>query len=550
MSKNIILEALKDFLAEHRSELRKYVLLSLASPISEVLLPHFYGKVIDSLSKSIAKNVFADNKSNIFAILGLWLLSQGMSTSLDMLDTDFIPKLTGHFRDMAVSKILKYYEDKGDDLEIGDLLCKILRLPTLIRDLFYQFRTYIIPVILILISATGYLYYLDKGLGLLMLSGLIIFFYVLYKFAQESIIENNVSIQKFDALHEEIIDILSNATNIHNSNKLKEELDRLAEKQAPFNESFKMSLYRISLFKRIFSTTFFGIFSVLSAYIIKLYSEKKIDVASTSSALIVLLFIIVNLTDLSNNIRDFIFNISGIIDIQNFMNKMDTPPTVPQNYDENIRFLNGAITFDNATIVTDGGNVLAKNLNFKIPSGQLTVLKGPVGSGKSSILKAIIKNRRLESGDISIGGVSIKEISPVDIRKYVAYVPQHPVLFNRPIIENILYGTNGTEPDVINIIARYNLTEIGVNDLHRDAGKNGNALSGGQKQIVLILRFLLRNSPIVLFDEPTSSLSPSLKSNILNLLQGMNDGTRTILITTHDEDVMKLANNTINLRNA
>lgn len=547
MSKNNIFENLKVFLGEHRNEVRKYVLLSLASPISEVLLPHFYGKVIDSLSKSIAKNVFTDNKSNIFAILGLWLLSQGMSTSLDMLDTDFIPKLTGHFRDMAVSKILKYYEEKGDDLEIGDLLCKILRLPTLMRDLFYQFRTYIVPVILILTSATGYLYYLDKGLGLLMLSGLIIFFFVLYKFAQESIIENKISIQKFDALHEEIIDVLSNATNIHNSNKLKEELDRLAEKQSPFNESFKMSLYRISLFKRIFSTTFFGIFSVLSAYIIKLYSEKKVDVASTSSALIVLLFIIVNLTDLSNNIRDFIFNISGIIDIQNFMDKMDTPQA-SQKYDENIRFLNNGIVFDNATIVTDEGNVLAKNLNFKIPSGQITVLKGPVGSGKSSILKAIIKNRRLESGDIAIGGVSIKEISPVDIRKYVAYVPQHPVLFNRPIIENILYGTNGTEPDVIKMIAHYNLTEIGVNDLHRAAGKNGNALSGGQKQIVLILRFLLRNSPIVLFDEPTSSLSPLLKSNILNLLQGMNDGTRTILITTHDEDVMKLANNTINLR--
>lgn len=539
----------KDFLRQHKQDVTKYIFLSVAAPIGEVVLPHFYGKVIDNLSHHPPAEAFSANKSNMAIILGLWLASQAMGSWADTIDTQFVPKMTLYFRDDMVAKILKFHEQKSDDPEIGDLLSKIIRLPTIIKNLFYQIRTYIIPTLLILLFATMYMFYINTELGLFMVAGLIVFGITLYKFIQESIIENEDTTQKFDALHEEIIDILTNSSNIHNSDMLAEELIRLTERQEPFNESLKNSIYRISLFKRVFSSAYFAIFTTLSGYTMKLYSENKIDIAATSSVLIVLLFIIINLTDISNGIRDFIFNVSGLINIQNFMKKMSE--TDKENSVETFEPLilkNNSIELVNATISTDAGVVIVKNLSIHIPQNKCSILKGPVGFGKSTIMKAILKNKKLVDGDILIGGQSIKTIPCTEIKKYISYVPQNPILFNRSILDNIVYGTSGIESDVISLLSKYKITEIKPGDLHRIAGKNGNSLSGGQKQIVLILRFLLKKSPIIMLDEPTSNLSPQLKANIIRMLKSINDGTRTILIITHDDSVVSLAdNNIINL---
>lgn len=550
-SSNDIWFGVKDFLRQHKQDVAKYIFLSIAAPIGEVVLPHFYGKVIDNLSHHPANEAFSANKSNMIIILGLWLASQAMGSWADTIDTQFVPKMTLYFRDDMVAKILKFHAQKSDDPEIGDLLSKIIRLPTIIKNLFYQIRTYIIPTLLILLFATVYMFYINTELGLLMVAGLIVFGFTLYKFIQESIVENEDTTQKFDALHEEIIDILTNSSNIHNSNMLAEELIRLTEKQEPFNESLKNSIYRISLFKRVFSAAYFAIFTTLSGYTMKLYSENKIDIAATSSVLIVLLFIIINLTDISNGIRDFIFNVSGLINIQNFMNRMSE--TTKENSVETfereplISLKNNSIAFVNATISTDTGVIIVKNLSIHIPQNKCSILKGPVGFGKSTIMKAILKNKKLVDGDIFIGGQSIKTIPCTEIKKYISYVPQNPVLFNRSILDNIVYGTSGIESDVISLLSKYKITEIKPEDLHRIAGKNGNSLSGGQKQIVLILRFLLKKSSIIMLDEPTSNLSPHLKANIIQMLKSINDGTRTILIITHDDSVVSLADNIINL---
>jgi ATP-binding cassette subfamily B protein len=542
-----ILESLLDFIKENKADCYKYIFLAGASPISEVLLPHFYGKVIDTLTHSQGGQVFSNNKSNFIIILALWIISQSMGTMSDRLDMQFIPKLTAYFRNDMIQRILKYYEDKGDEPEIGDLLCKIMRVPNIVRDLFYQFRTYLLPTSMILLAATCYLFWLNRELGFIMIAGLMVFFTTLYKFAKESIIENEETLKKFDELHEDITDVLSNMSNIHTANNFAQEIERLMENQKPFNESYKNGLYRISLFKRIFSAAYFGMFGMVGGYTLKLYSENKITIAETSSVLIVLLFILVNLSDVSNGIRDFIFNISGLVSIQNFVDKIDEKSvnTVQHN------FLDNSLKIQNLSIANDKGDLLVKNLNFDIIPGGITILRGPVGSGKSSVLKAILKNRKIVEGDILIGGVSIKNLSPKDIRKQVAYISQNPTLFNRSILDNILYGNSDIgEPEVTKLIAQYNIQEISTNNnnLRRLAGKNGSNLSGGQRQIVMILRFILRKTPIILLDEPTSSLSPSLKASVLKLIKSLNDGQRTILITTHDEDVQKIADRTVIIR--
>jgi ABC-type bacteriocin/lantibiotic exporter with double-glycine peptidase domain len=160
-----------------------------------------------------------------------------------------------------------------------------------------------------------------------------------------------------------------------------------------------------------------------------------------------------------------------------------------------------------------------------------------VGKGKSTLLKMILKLTYPSNGEILLDDMNL----PYDvIRKNISYIPQTPILFNRKLYKNIVYGTKSTKEDVIHLMKKYNLNGVfGKHDLEDDVGKGGGNLSGGQKQVVIILRSILRNSSIILLDEPTSSLDKKLKNIIMELIFDVFKD-KTVLIITHDEDILPL----------
>jgi len=540
-----IWDSSKEFFDQNYGDIRLYLLYSLSAPIFEVGLPHFYGRVIDNLSHFPADKAFICNKTNIITIGSLWILCQILNRQLDNLDARFIPKLTGFFRADVVQKILFFYEKRSDDPKIGELLTKIIRLPSVMRDIFNQIRTYILPTTLIMIFATLYLFYIDKGLGILMIIGIVTFLTVLKSFIKESLDKIDESFEEYDEVHEEIIDLLTNTTSIYSSGMLEKELQRLINKQEKYGETLKQSIEFVAKFKTIFNAAYFGIFTSISAYALNLYSKKKITLAQNSSVLIVLLFCIVNLTDVSNGIRDFIFNIGSLIGLQKFLNTIFTEePNQISNKLGNHPNLNdlekNSICFKDVSISYNNKKIF-ENFNATIHFGKLTVLVGDVGAGKSTLIKAILKSKNIDSGDIYITGVPQKEHSAQTIRKRISYVPQHPNLFNRSVLENIVYGTNATKNDVIEILKLNSITEIKDSDLSRNAGKNGCNLSGGQKQIVLILRFLLKSASIMILDEPTSNLSTSSKKSVIQLLHQAADMGKIVIVVSHDKDMIQQA---------
>jgi ABC-type bacteriocin/lantibiotic exporter with double-glycine peptidase domain len=138
----------------------------------------------------------------------------------------------------------------------------------------------------------------------------------------------------------------------------------------------------------------------------------------------------------------------------------------------------------------------------------------------------------LVMGQITIGGVSVNDMSDDDIRKNIFYIPQKPKLFNRTIYENIIYGIDKppSKEKVGDIMKIYDISfNRNMDDL---AGVEGNNLSGGQRQMVWLLRSLLSPTSVLIMDEPTSALDPTNKkliTSIINKIQG-----KTIIIVSHD----------------
>jgi len=217
----------------------------------------------------------------------------------------------------------------------------------------------------------------------------------------------------------------------------------------------------------------------------------------------------------------------------NFINEItpvSSKSTIPSsNYN-----LKGDIKFENVKFNYPDGKELFNDLNLIIPENTKVAIYGKSGSGKTTLIKLLMGFYGIKSGIISIGGIDISMVNTQELRKHISVVNQNVKLFNKSVMDNILYGTGKTEEDVHKLINKLEITIF--DDLSSNAGIGGTNLSGGQKACVLILRCMLKDSNIILLDEPTAALDQVTKKLILNTINKL--AGKTIIIITHDEDVL------------
>ena len=181
-------------------------------------------------------------------------------------------------------------------------------------------------------------------------------------------------------------------------------------------------------------------------------------------------------------------------------------------------------------------NKIFDNLSFKIEPNTTVAFVGKSGSGKTTILNLMSKMYEVDSGEVLIDGVNINDFDKTSLRNAISLVNQFPYIFDMTIRENLLLAKkDATEEELESAIKRASLTEfVGTlkKGLDTKVGESGIKLSGGQKQRLAIARALLRNSPIIIFDESTSSLDNFAQEDIKHSIDNMK-GQSTIVIVAH-----------------
>ncbi len=227
----------------------------------------------------------------------------------------------------------------------------------------------------------------------------------------------------------------------------------------------------------------------------------------------------------------------GMIDLGSLFSVLKIEPeikdkknAIDMSFDKtDIEFKNVSFSYDNKR------NVLNK-INFKIPSGSSFAIVGPTGAGKSTISRLLFRFYDVSSGSILVNGKDVRDITQVSLRKNIGVVPQDTVLFNDTIYYNLSYGKiNADEKEIWEVSRKAKLSELiktlpdGMSTL---VGERGLKLSGGEKQRVAIARTLLKNPPILILDEATSSLDilteKEIKVSLNNLAK-----KRTSIIIAH-----------------
>ena len=208
--------------------------------------------------------------------------------------------------------------------------------------------------------------------------------------------------------------------------------------------------------------------------------------------------------------------------------------------------LDGDIVFKDVSFAYNDNTVLDK-ISLRIPKGKKVALVGLSGSGKSTIANIILRLYDNYSGSILINSKDIKELDLTDVRNSVSIVTQETILFNESIFNNIKYGNLEASDEEISLVAQNagvkSFSEELDQKLHTVIGENGIKLSGGQRQRIAIARALIKDAPLLIMDEATSSLDNITENKIHETINNlMKNKTKLIiahrLSTIEDADII------------
>jgi ATP-binding cassette subfamily B protein len=203
-----------------------------------------------------------------------------------------------------------------------------------------------------------------------------------------------------------------------------------------------------------------------------------------------------------------------------------------------------SIVFDSVSFYFVEDRTILKDFSMNIPGGQKVALVGPSGAGKSTITKLLLRLYDVRSGSICIDGQVISEVTQDSLRTAIGFVPQEPILFHRSLMENIRYGRRGaTNDEVMQAAKKANCHDfiMGFPDKYDTlVGERGVKLSGGERQRVAIARAILKNAPILILDEATSSLDSESESLIQDALAILMEGKTVVVIAHRLSTIMKM----------
>jgi ATP-binding cassette subfamily C protein LapB len=191
---------------------------------------------------------------------------------------------------------------------------------------------------------------------------------------------------------------------------------------------------------------------------------------------------------------------------------------------------------------------IIRNFSLQVKANEKIGIVGRIGCGKSSILKTLVRLQCFHKGKIFLGGRDMSTISTDQLRECVKYVGQTPKLFDRTLLENITLGKPTTK-DPIQILRDAGLSEVAnafEPRLNKPVGKYGSNLSGGQCQIVCLLRLALDPGNVVILDEPTSAMDERSRDQIMKLVMFLTKNS-TMFLITHDKTLLKYVDRVVTI---
>lgn len=256
------------------------------------------------------------------------------------------------------------------------------------------------------------------------------------------------------------------------------------------------------------------------------------------------------LQSIVKNLNDIQSSVAGI---SRAFSVLDEDKEVKDNpHAQQLTRAKGAFLFNEVSFSYPEGHRVLQNISFRINAGDRVGIMGSTGAGKSTLISLLMRFYDPTEGIISIDGNDIRDYKLSDYRKQFSIVLQEPVLFSTTIKENIRYGRpEATENEIVEAAIAANAHHfIMKNEDGYDAlvGERGMQLSGGERQRISIARAFIKNAPVLILDEPTSSLDIKTEAQIIEAMERLMEGKTTFMIT-HRLDTLSSCNVILHVEN-
>jgi len=470
-------------------------------------------------------------------------------------------KLRNWTRYKLIEYLLLFNSENYSDINFTKLNSPIFRFSNTTYFVYNITFNTIIPTITLILIVFVYFCYKNYTLSIIFLIGnIIIISYLYYNIhgILNKCMKYEDGITNIESL---VVEILNNIDKIIFRGKIKEEMDNFKNSSNNllkvsfdyyYNIIYNSLLVNILIFITIFSSLY---------YLIVIFYKNNISTTTFITFITILLLY-------RDIIIGFVQEIPSIMEMYSRSNSINSEyknmsvyyiEKDNKNNNYNIDFNN--IKFKNVTFKYQKTNKYIYN-NFSleidtnsrlnnINSNKIIGIVGLSGNGKSTFAKLLIKSYKYE-GDIYIDNINIKDIDTNYLRKSIIFVNQNSKLFDKKIIENILYGCD--DIDICSKHLQFIMSYKKIKELYRNldfnegkTGSGGEKLSGGQRQVINIINGLITPSKITILDEPTNGLDGELKKDIIEVIKYFKKYKKCIIVISHDKDIFPIFEETINI---
>lgn len=534
MNEKYFLKLIKDFFVTNKKITIQYFFFVIAySPIEVFLFAYILGKFYNKISLNKKKDFMK------FIVLIIFLFTLGNIFRLLKLkyEKKLIPDFLYFFRKNLFENILLSLKTDFHEANIGKILTSFINIPNSFNTLIYNFFGIIIPRLLSSIFIIIFLLVLDLKIGLVSVVVFTILSIIIY------ILEKNCSkmcyrkIKQFERSNQEIEDVLKNSFSVLVSSNTSKEIKNIDVYEKYYKKKYFDSMNCTIKYNIIFCIVLILYLSFMIFFVLK----SKLSNSNKISSLIFttyLVWIYTSFYDLIPSvINEYVFTKNSLKLFNNLKSEKNK---------KKIK-LNGQIKLENITFKYKNKTIF-ENLNMLIKPNNKIIIIGKSGTGKSSLLKVLLGFYKISKGKIIYNNSSLYNLNIDNLRSQITLCDQYPKLFDNSVLYNIKYSTNKTDNDVIEFIKKNKINNIQKIIKMKSIGINGYKISGGQRQMINIMKCFLKDSKIIFMDEPSSSLD-DYHFNILNKLID-NNKNKTFIIISHDKRINKLKNfNTYKLVN-
>jgi ABC-type multidrug transport system fused ATPase/permease subunit len=525
------------------------IIFILATITNNFYLPKVYGQLYEMFQKDMKTFMYAFTLILVLKAI-IYIIYQFEYYYYSIQKTGIEEIVQKHL----ITKIKERYVSAPDDAISSEQLGTIIKIQQTITSWYTKIYEYLTPYLFVIATSAFYMATIDNYLPfflILLLTGSFISVFTNSLFCSQYAYRENETYMK---IFSEIEDYLSNILTIHTYNQFHNENTRITEFQKEYQEANRQidkcglswHLLGVTLTIGCLFLTMYRAYILLKNNTIgkSVFMSLYFIIIAMLGSLVYLSDMFHDLTIEYNNLKE-LSKLTGIDVFQNTVDKAKLSVKYPKIKTPSlIKIVDLSYTYPSAM------QPVIQKFNLDIKKGEKIALIGDIGAGKSTLMKIILGLIKPTSGDIFINGYNYKIQEPSEIFKNFGYMTQNPILFNRSILDNILFSNpDATRKQVEELLQTFKLDTV-FNRLNKGidsfVGKNGSKLSGGQKQVIWFLRIYLHNPDILLLDEPTASLSVESKEILMNLI---NEGFKgkTIIIVSHDPQLISISNRKIKM---